>query len=125
MEQPSLDAEKRRWLWLSAALAGGVNGLLGAGGGSVLVPLLIRKCGFEAKSAMASSVFLIFPLSAVSVAIYGFQGHLNLQASLPYLIGGCLGGFLAGRLLKKCSALWLRRIFGILLLVGGIRMVLQ
>lgn len=125
MEQSSLDAEKRRWLWLSTALAGGVNGLLGAGGGSVLVPLLIRKCGFEAKAAMASSVFLIFPLSAVSVAIYGFQGHLDLHASLPYLIGGCLGGLLAGRLLKKCSALWLRRIFGILLLVGGIRMVLQ
>lgn len=125
MEHPSSDTGKSRQLLFAAALAGGVNGLLGAGGGSVLVPLFIRYCGFEAKSAMASSVFLIFPLSAVSVAVYGFQGHLDLRAALPYLIGGCCGGILSGKLLRKCSAAWLRRLFGVLLLVGGIRMVLR
>lgn len=124
MDHPPLVPGRKRWLFLSTVLAGSINGLLGAGGGSLLVPLLIRKCGFEAKAAMATSVFLIFPLSAVSVAVYGVQGHLDLRAALPYLIGGCGGGFLAGKLLRKCSAAWLRRLFGALLVVGGIRMVL-
>ncbi len=125
MDQSSHDTGTRRWLFLATALAGGINGLLGAGGGSMLVPLLIRKCGFEAKAAMATSVFLIFPLSAVSVAVYAYQGHLDFSAALPYLIGGCCGGFLAGKILRKFSAAWLRRLFGILLLVGGVRMVLR
>lgn len=124
MEHPSPDPAQRRWLLFAAALAGGVNGLLGAGGGSLLVPLLIRKCGFEAKNAMATSVFLIFPLSLISVVIYGMQGHLDLSAALPYLLGGCCGGIFAGKLLRRFSARWLRRLFGLLLLTGGIRMVL-
>ena len=125
MEHPSFDTTQRRRLLAATALAGSINGLLGAGGGALLVPLLIRKCGFEAKSAMATSVFLIFPLSLVSVIVYGMQGHLAFKAALPYLIGGCCGGIFAGKLLRRFSTLWLRRLFGLLLLAGGIRMVLR
>ena len=54
---------------VSGALAGLVNGLFGAGGGMLLLPLLSRMNGLEAHEAFACSVCIILPLSLVSVAV--------------------------------------------------------
>lgn len=109
---------------LSCGGAGLINGLLGAGGGAVLAPLLIRWCGLPPKRAFATSVFLIFPLSAVSAVVYFAAGRVSLSLALPYLLGGFLGGLLSGPLLGRVPVAWLRRIFGGVLLVGGVRMLL-
>lgn len=109
---------------ISCAGAGLINGLLGAGGGAVLAPLLIRWCGLPEKRAFATSVFLIFPLSAVSAAVYFSTGRVSLALALPYLVGGFFGGLLSGPLLGRVPVLWLRRLFGGVLLVGGLRMLL-
>ena len=67
---------------------------------------------------------MILPLSAVSAAIYWIKGGLDLTAAWPYLLGGALGGVIAGRIFQKVSMVWLRRVFGLLILYGGIRAVL-
>ena len=41
--------------------------------------------------------------------------------SLPYLTGGFLGGIAAGLWGNRIPVLWLHRIFGIMILWGGIR----
>ena len=108
---------------VTGGLAGAANGFFGAGGGMILVPLLVRWCGVAERRAFASSVAIIFPLSIVSVVIYWLQGALSVQTALPYLLGGAIGGFLSGRLFQKMKLLWIRRIFGVLIVYGGIRAV--
>lgn len=108
----------------TGALAGAANGLFGAGGGMFLVPLLVRWCGMEQRRAFATSVAVILPLSAVSAVVYWMQGGLDLAAAWPYLIGGALGGLIAGRLFRRVRIDRLRRAFGLLILYGGIRAVL-
>jgi len=109
---------------LSGALAGALNGVLGAGGGVVLVPLLLGFVGLEEKHAFPTSVFIILPISAVTAAVYLAHGRMDFALALPYLIGGILGGLIAGKMFKKMPALWLRRLFGVVLVVGGVRAVL-
>ena len=101
--------------------AGLLCGLLGAGGGALLVPLLRDWVKLDAKKAMATSVFCIAPLCAVSAAVYAANGRLIWPAAWPYALGGLAGGFLAGFLFAKAAPGWLRRGFGLLLLLGAAR----
>lgn len=109
--------------WIAGALAGAVNGLFGAGGGMLLVPLLTRLTDAGEKEAFACSVCIILPLSLVSLLVYYLQGGAFLSQSVPYLIGGAVGGIGAGVLLKKVKAKWLHRALGVFILWGGFRLV--
>ena len=77
-----------------------------------------------ARSAFATSVAVILPLSLVSAGVYWFRGGLELADAWPYLLGGAAGGLLSGRIFQKVPLVWLRRAFGALILYGGIRAVL-
>ena len=57
-------------LLLTGAAAGLVCGLFGAGGGMVLVPLLVRFCRMESKTAFASALSVMLPVSRVSLAVH-------------------------------------------------------
>jgi hypothetical protein len=98
---------------------------LGAGGGTLLVPLFRDWMGLDAKKAMATSVFCIAPISAVSALMYALRGKLPWADAWPYALGGLLGGILAGFLFGKASPGWLRRAFGGLLLLGAARTFFQ
>ena len=109
---------------VTGALAGAANGFFGAGGGLFLVPLLVYWCGMEERRAFATPVAVIFARSALSAGIYGMQGGLAFAAAWPYLLGGVLGGWIAGRVFRRIDMVWLRRAFGLLLIYGGVRAVL-
>jgi hypothetical protein len=105
----------------AGAGAGLLSGLLGAGGGALLVPLMRDWVGLGAKKSMATSVFCVMPLCAVSAAVYAYRGKLPWGEAWPYALGGLIGGFAAGFLFKKTAPGWLRRSFGILLLLGAFK----
>lgn len=116
---------KQGWKYgITGALAGAANGFFGAGGGLFLVPLLVSWGKMEERQAFATSVAVIFPLSAVSAAVYWLRGGFDIATAWPYLLGGAAGGVIAGHLFRKMNMLWLRRAFGLLILYGGIRAVL-
>ena len=110
---------------LSGAAAGIVNGLFGAGGGMVLLPMLGKTTDLKDKEIFANCVAIILPLSLVSAAVYWFRGGSFFNESLPYLLGGGIGGVIAGLLLQKLKAKWLHRALGIFILWGGFRLLFQ
>ena len=112
--------EKRKYL-IAGALAGAANGFFGGGGGSVFVPLLTGYCKLDQRRAFATSVAVILPLCALSAGVYFFRGGLDLMAALPYLIGGAAGGWAGGKWFMGMNMLWLKRVFGLLLIYGGVR----
>lgn len=109
---------------VSGAAAGAANGLFGAGGGMILVPLLTRWAGLEDKKAFATSISIIAPLCLVSIVIYCLQGSMDFMQALPYLIGGFFGGLIGGKLFKKVPAKFLHRALGLIIIYGGIRSIL-
>ncbi|MGI5962118.1 MAG: TSUP family transporter [Lawsonibacter sp.] len=117
--------KRMRWRYaLAGAVAGLINGFFGGGGGSALVPLLRCGCHMEERKAFATSVAVIFPLCVLSSAIYLWRGGVDFWAAAPYLMGGALGGWAGGRWFRGIRVTWLRRVFGLLLLYGGIRCLL-
>lgn len=101
--------------------AGAVNGLFGAGGGMVLVPLLSLLTDIGGTEVFSSSLAVILPICLVSLGITGFYGHIPWSTALPYLIGSAAGGYLAGTYGQKIPTRWLHRCLGGLILWGGIR----
>lgn len=113
------------WKCLLAGLAAGfVNGFFGAGGGMLVVPLLIVLVGLADKQAFSSAISIILPLTIVSLVIYAKNGALDIKAALPYLLGGAGGGVLAGLWFQKVPAKWLHLALGALILLGGVRLLI-
>ena len=86
-----------------------------------MVPMLTGYCKLDQRRAFATSVAVILPLCALSAGIYLFRGGLDVKTALPYLIGGALGGWAGGKWFKGMKILWLKRVFGLLLIYGGVK----
>ncbi len=106
------------------AAAGVVNGLFGAGGGLLLVPLFMSWCSLPPKTAFATSLAVTLPLSAVSLVVYGLRGSLDAAAALPYLLGGIVGGILGATVMGRLKVKWLRLLLAAFLLYGGVKGVM-
>ena len=113
---------KKWWGVLGGLGAGVINGLLGAGGGMVVVPLL-SAMGVRGKRSHATALMVIVPLSAVSAVLYLVQGRVGFADALPWLPGSLLGAYLGSRLMPKIATGWLKLLFGGLMLWGEVRLL--
>lgn len=109
---------------LSGTAAGAANGLFGAGGGMLLVPLMRRQKLLEDRELFASAIAIMLPISLVSFVVYYLRGTVDLTAALPYLLGGLAGGLLGGVFYRKVPTTFLHKALGIFILWGGIRLLL-
>ena len=114
-----------RYPWLRLAIAGTitgtVNGLFGAGGGMVLVPMLAAFTDIREENIFLSSICILLPMCVVSLLLGNNGVTLPIIEALPYLIGGGIGGIAAGLFGKKIPTVWLHRLLGVLILWGGLR----
>lgn len=109
----------------SVALAGGfVNGLLGSGGGTLLVPGMNRILGFETHKSHATAVSVILPLSIISAFIYSRGVSVDWAALACISAGGVVGGYVGAKLLNKLSDARLHKLFGTFMIAAAIRMIL-
>ncbi|WP_025146506.1 sulfite exporter TauE/SafE family protein [Pedobacter jeongneungensis] len=100
-------------LLVSSAIATGLlTGFLGAGGGFLIVPVLMFFFRLDAKKAIGTSLFII-TLNSIS----GFLSEMNLQ-KLDWTFIGCLTilsvfGSIIGRLIgQRLDTIHLRKAFG-------------
>ena len=106
---------------IAGAMAGAVNGLFGAGGGMVLVPLLTMLTQIDEDQIFPTSVSVILPMCIVSLLFRLDSLGEGFMQGLPYLLGSIPGGLLAGFLGHKIPVKWLHRGLGLLILWGGVR----
>ncbi len=105
-------------------VVGVVNGMLGAGGGMVAVPLL-KKLGLDQKSAHANAVAVILPITVLSAVLYLIKGYVDISQSFSFIPTGILGSLLGTVIIKKISPVWLKRIFGGFMVYAGVRLLLR
>ena len=115
------NSKKHFGIIIAGLSAGCVNGLFGAGGGMVLVPLLTLLTTLEDDEIFPASVSIILPICLVSLSITWKGGTPDWSHALPYLFGSLAGGVAAGLWGKNIPTLWLHRLLGILILWGGVR----
>ncbi len=120
---PEEKKKRRAVLVLCGAAIGVVNGLFGAGGGMLAVPVLAAAAGLPQKKAHATAIAVILPLCLVSTVVYAVRGGFGTDVILPTVLGVLAGGIAGAALLKKLSAPVLNLLFCGLMLFAGIKMM--
>ena len=106
---------------LAGLAAGTVNGVFGGAGGMVLIPLLQFWTDIDEDALFPMSVGVMLPVCVLSLWITSRSAPLPWMDAMPYLAGSVVGGVLAGTIGRRIPTLWLHRIFGAMILWGGIR----
>lgn len=101
------------------ALVGAANSLFGGGGGMLAVPLL-KNTGLDDKSAHATAILLILPISLLSFILYFFRGFYNASVLIPTAIGVAAGGAVGAKLLGVLPVKAVNLAFAFLQLLAGI-----
>ena len=119
-------------------LAGGVIGalstLMGIAGGIMVIPFLLRG-GMQMRRAISTAAAAGVPIAMAGTAgmvLAGWQhprlphgslGYVHLH-TVAWLIPACIIGALIGaRLAHRLPVPWLRRIFAVIMMLAGLRML--
>ena len=100
-----------------------LNGLFGAGGGSVVVPAMEKFLNIDEKKSHATAIAIVLMMSLVSSATYIYNGFFNLRIWALVSIGGIVGGFVGAKLLGKISKKWLKILFGSVIIITATKMI--
>ncbi len=115
---------KNRWKEIAIGLSVGVlNGIFGAGGGSLFVPLAEKFLKMEEKTAHATAIPVILVLSAISSFFYIRRGFFDLRIWIFVSLGGLLGGFAGAKCLGKIPKRWLKIGFGGVICITAVKMI--
>lgn len=114
---------KKIALLFSGALIGVVNGLFGAGGGMITVPVLTYILGLDEKKSHATAIAIILPLCIITTMVYAIKTPFEYDIIAPTVIGVVIGAIIGSIALKKISNNALTIIFYGIMLFAGLRMI--
>lgn len=108
-------------------LIGTVLGFLagiGVGGGSLLVLWLTLVLGMDHPQARLINLLFFLPSAIVASVFRWRQGALNIRKVLPAIICGCIAAGICSQVSRFMDMEILRKLFGGLLLITGVRELL-
>lgn len=105
------------------AAAGIASGLLGVGGGTVMVPLLVASMAFSQHRAHATSLAAIVPIAAVAGGVFALEGVAEYGTALLLAAGALIGAPLGARAMAAVGERPLEAAFGVFLVAVGAAMV--
>ncbi len=106
-------------------LAGIISGSLGIGGGVIMVPLLVMVFGLTQHQAQGTALAVMLPpVFILAVMQYYWAGNVKVQMAIFIALGFIFGGFIGAHVVQNIPSAYLKRMFGIFLILVGIKMVL-
>lgn len=94
---------------------------IGVGGGSLLILWLTLVLNMEHNAARIINLLFFIPSAVIASFFRWKQGALNLTKILPAIICGCISAAVFSILSKQLDIVIMKKLFGILLLLTGIR----
>lgn len=108
----------------SVATALGFLAGLGVGGGSLLMLWLTVIVGTEQPEARIINLLFFIPAAVICCLFRIRDGSLDLKKALPAMAAGCIAAAAGSLLGAHLELSLLKKLFGVLLLVTGVRELL-
>jgi hypothetical protein len=106
-------------------ISGVVAALCGVGGGVVMVPAFVFFLALPQKMAVATSLAIIMPTALMATTQNARNDLVNWKVAAITAISASIFAYFGAGWLKSMSNETLTRIFGTILVVFGLRMLLQ
>jgi uncharacterized membrane protein YfcA len=106
--------------------AGILSGLLGIGGAVVIVPSLVFIFGFAQHRAEGTTLAaLLPPVGILAVLPFLKRGFIDVRAAALICVGFFIGGYIGASFAVSINGNTLQKIFGILLLLVGAKLLMK
>lgn len=105
---------------LLVGVLAGVFGGMGMGGGTLLIPMLTIVLGFEQKLAQAINLISFLVMAIFSLIVHFKNGLIKTKNLWLMIIFGIIFSFLGAFLAGKINAGYLRKMFGVFLVILAI-----
>ncbi len=107
-------------------IAGVFSGFIGIGGGLIVVPALVFFCGLSQHAAQGTSLAMMLPpIGILGVYNYYKAGHVDLKISMILAATFILGSYFGSKFAISLSAEVIKKVFGIIIILVGIKMILN
>ncbi|MDA8228729.1 MAG: sulfite exporter TauE/SafE family protein [Desulfitobacterium hafniense] len=106
---------------ISSAVVGLLVGIVGAGGGFILIPLMTTLLQIPMKIAIGSSLGIVLMSSLTGFAGKLFTGQIPIVESVFLVLGSLPGAYLGSIISNKLSPTVLKRLLLLLIIVIAIR----
>jgi len=114
--------------WIVSSLAGllaGIAGAMGLGGGSILLLYLTLIAGVGQLVAQGVNLIFFLPCALASAVFSLRAGLIDIRRTLLGMALGVPGAVLGCIAAEWLQGDWLRRLFGVYMLVLGVRELLR
>ena len=111
---------------LIGMFSGILSAIMGAGGGFILIPLMIFILGMPTRVVLGTSSFQVIFVTAFTTVVQSvFNNNVDIVLGLPLMIGGVIGAQFGVRIGEQLRAEQLRVLLALLVLAVGFRMVID
>ncbi|GAC1393083.1 MAG: sulfite exporter TauE/SafE family protein [Vulcanimicrobiaceae bacterium] len=123
MRLPSeIQGKNPHWISVGAVgiLLGFLTGFLGVGGGFLIVPALVLALFFPMRTAIATSLFVIFLNTIVALVARLATSEVEWGVAGLFVLGGIAGNVMGGMLAQRIDQQRLKRIFAFFVMAVGL-----
>jgi uncharacterized protein len=107
-------------------LAGILSGLVGIGGGILIIPFLILFLGLTQHEAQGTALFTMLPPIGILAAMnYYKEGFVKWEYAAVIALTFVVGGYFGSKLSLSLPDQIVRKVFGILMLIGAIKLIVS
>jgi len=111
-------------LVLIGLAAGLLSGFIGVGGGIIIIPLLIILLGMTQHESQGTSLAVMLPPIGILAAWnYHKEGFVNWKYALIISFAFVIGGYFSSKWAVNIDPKTLKKVFGLMLLIGGIKLI--
>lgn len=112
-----------KWLiyLITGALTGFLSGMMGVGGGTIMVPVMVILTGFTQHVAQGTSLLVMVPAGSVGAYTHWKADNIETKMLWGLIPGIMIGTYLGGNIADSISNETLRMIFASILIFLGIR----
>jgi hypothetical protein len=108
---------------ITGALTGFLSGMMGVGGGTIMVPIMILLAGFTQHVAQGTSLLVMVPTGGIGAFTHWKMGNVEHGLLWGLIPGIIFGTYLGGNLAYLFSDNILRSIFVTVIIWMGVRYV--
>ena len=115
-------------LSVSSVVSGVMNGFVGTGGGIILyfvLKFINKNKNVNIKDIMATTISAVIPMSIISSVIYMIKGKMIYKELTTYLPAALIGGIIGAFLLEKLKFKFVKKLFSVMIIYAGIRMMFK